>query len=99
MRGTWPIYPRTAIVEEAFKKFWEKERQKAYQTLYETEGLDKDALEKTIGDFLYTRKTPLYDDITDIMHEPPKLEDFSMVCERIIEKIKSYVDTYLDGID
>ena len=91
--------PEDGNVGEAFKKYWEKEKQKAYQTLYETEGLDKDALEKTIGDFLYTGKTPLYDDITDIMHEPPKLEDFSMVCERIIEKINSYVDTYLDGID
>ena len=52
-----------------------------------------------IGDYLYTEKSPLRDDVIAIMHTPPKLRDRGIVTERIIGKIKAFVETFIDGVD
>ncbi len=95
----FPVIPQEGDVGAAFEKYWTEEKRKAIQLLSEDEDLDTEGLKKVIGDYLYTERTPLRDDVIAIMHTPPKLRDRGTVTERIIGKIKSFVETYIDGVD
>ncbi|MDA8904749.1 type I restriction endonuclease subunit R, partial [Flavobacteriaceae bacterium] len=56
-------------IPEEFEKFWNKERVKYINKLVEEENLDKDKLEKVIGDYMFTEKEPLRDDLIDMLHK------------------------------
>ena len=58
-------------IPEEFEKFWNKERVKYINKLVEEENLDKDKLEKVIGDYMFTEKEPLRDDLIDMLHKRP----------------------------
>ena len=86
-------------VSEAFREHWEKEKQDALQDLCQTEGLLRGGLETIIDEYLFTEKTPLHDKVVSIMQQSPRLAERSATCERILEKILAFVETYIDGID
>ena len=71
----------------------------AIRDLVEAENLDFAGLHKVIDHYLFTEKTPLRDEITNIMQTPPKLKEISSVTERIIDKIRAFVETFIDGVD
>ena len=91
--------PHAGNIRESFKEYWEREKQNAFQSLCSAEGLPEDRLDKIIGEYLYSGKDPLLTAVIDILHEPPRLAEYSSTYERILEKIKSFVETYIDGID
>ena len=95
----FPDIPKGGDVGEVFDAYWTDEKHKAVQALSETEGLDMDGLEKVIGKYLFTEKTPLRDEVIAIMHTRPKLRERGTLTDRIIEKIKAYVETFIDGVD
>lgn len=86
-------------VGEVFEQYWTEEKKKAIAELSESEGLDQVGLEKVIGDYLFTEKTPLRDDVIKIMKERPRLKERKSVTLRIIEKIRAFVETFIDGVD
>ena len=95
----FPSIPREGDVGMAFEKYWTEEKYKAVQALSAAEGLDIDGLQKVIGDYLFTEKTPLRDEIIDIMNTRPGLKERRAITERIIDKIKAFVETFIDGVD
>jgi type I restriction enzyme R subunit len=56
-------------------------------------------LQKVIGDYLFTEKTPMRDDVVGILKKRPGLKERRSVSERIIGKIKAFVQTFIDGVD
>ncbi|WP_170331077.1 type I restriction endonuclease subunit R [Ruegeria arenilitoris] len=95
----FPDLPVTADVGAEFNSFWNEQKRVAIETLSSEEGLKKEKLEKVIGNYLFTEKTPMRDDIIGIMNKRPSLRERSTVAERVISKIKAYVETYIDGVD
>ena len=95
----FPVIPQESDVGAAFEKYWTEEKRKAIQLLSEDEDLDTEGLQKVISDYLYTEKTPLRDDVIAIMHTRPRLKQRRTITERIIEKIKAFVETFIDGVD
>ncbi|MEL7274535.1 MAG: type I restriction endonuclease subunit R [Pseudomonadota bacterium] len=95
----FPNISATEDVGEAFDAYWENQRQKALKTISEEEGLNRMALERVIGDFLFTEKLPLRDDVIGLMDERPGLRERSTVAERVIGKIKDFVQTFVDRVD
>ena len=95
----FPAIPKGIDVGEVFDTYWKEEKQKAVQKLSESEGLDLEGLQKVIGDYLFTENTPQRDDVVAIMRERPKLKERGTITERIIEKIKAFVETFIDGVD
>ncbi len=85
----------------AFGQYWTEEKNRAIQVLSEEEGLEAEGLQKVIEEYLFTEKTPLRDDVYKIIHvhARPGLRDRHTVIERVIEKIKAFVETYVDGVD
>ncbi|MGY6743608.1 MAG: type I restriction endonuclease subunit R [Cecembia sp.] len=85
-------------IPEEFAIFWTKERMDALKSLCESEGLDSDGLEKVIGDFIYTEKKPLRDDIIGLLKQKPALKERKSIAERIKDKILGFVETFINGI-
>ena len=50
-------------IPDAFETFWNAERLSAISKLSKEENLDAEKLEKIIGEYLFTEKTPMRDDI------------------------------------
>ncbi|EPA00011.1 Type I restriction-modification system, restriction subunit R [Indibacter alkaliphilus LW1] len=85
-------------IPEEFTHFWTMERLKALHELSEEENLDDQALEKVIGDFIYTEKEPLRDDIIGLLKDKPALKERKTIAERIKSKILGFVETFINGI-
>ena len=79
--------------------YWDKQKRLAIQNLSEEEGLNSDGLEKVIGNYLFTEKPPMRDDVIGIMATRPSLKQRGSVAERVIGKIKDFVETFIDGVD
>lgn len=94
-----PAIAKDGDVNRAFEQYLSEQREQALQSLCEEEGLDRDGLDRVIRNYLYTGKRPLQVDVIRIMDEKPRLRERRAVGERIIGRIVSYVDTFIDGMD
>jgi len=95
----FPDIPKGGDIGGEFESYWDKERQKALEVISAAEGLDPEGLQKVIGDYLFTEKPPMRDEVIGIMNKRPALKERSTISERIISKIKSFVETFIDGVD
>lgn len=85
-------------VPDVFADFIGKEKLIAIQNLSEQEDLNPKKLEKVIGDYLFTEKMPLRDDIVAIMNQRPSLKERKTKSERVTSKILNFVETFINGI-
>ncbi|WP_404466495.1 hypothetical protein LG331_16520 [Vreelandella aquamarina] len=88
-----------ADVSEAFDSYWTEEKHKAMVALSQEESLKPEGLEEVIGAYLFTEKTPMRDDVIEIMETRPGLRERRSVADRVIDKIKSFVETFIEGVD
>lgn len=85
-------------IPEAFNVFWEEEQKAAFRQLAEEEGLEPDKLEKLIGDYLFTGKKPLRNEMIEAMTKKPGLRDRASTAERMIEKIYRFMETFINDL-
>ena len=94
-----PTIPKGGDVNRVFEQYLSEQRKQALQTLCDEEGLNREGLDKVIGNYLFTNKTPLQVDVIRTMNKQPRLKERRQVGKRIIGRITSYVETYVDGMD
>ncbi|MFT6073734.1 MAG: type I restriction enzyme R subunit [Yoonia sp.] len=82
-----------------FDNYWEAQKQSALVTLSQDEGLKGEALDKVLANYLFTEKIPMRDDVIGIMETRPALRERRSVADRVIEKIKAFVETFVEGVD
>jgi type I restriction enzyme R subunit len=82
-----------------FDCYWEAKKQAALTTLSEEEGLTREGLDKVIAAYLFTEKTPIRDDVIGIMEKRPALRERRTIADRVIEKIKNFIETFVEGVD
>jgi len=85
-------------IPEEFEKYWTTERLLALEKLGKDENLNSVKLEKVIGNYLFTEKKPLRDDIVEMMNFRPLLVKRATVAERVTDKILGFVETFISGI-
>lgn len=95
---TLPGIEDSEDIPEEFSNFWTRERVEAIKNLSEEESLDAEKLEQVIGDFIYTEKEPLRDDIIGMMTKRPSLRERKTIAERVKTKIMDFVETFINGI-
>ncbi len=93
-----PLIADAESVPDAFDAYWEAEKQRAIKLFSETEHLDPEKLESVIGDFLYTNREPMREDVISMMKTRPKLKERATTAERLIQKVTHYVDTFVSGM-
>ncbi len=85
-------------IPDEFANYWSKERIAAIENLSKEENLDANKLQEVIGNYLFTEKKPLRDEIIGMLKERPSLKDRKTIAERVTEKIVGFVETFISGI-
>ncbi|TDR18634.1 type I restriction endonuclease subunit R [Flavobacterium cheniae] len=85
------------LVEEKFDEYLKEERKAAIEELSNEENLNQIVLEQVIGNYLFTNKTPLRDEIIATMQQRPSLKERASTTERITNKIIHFVETFISG--
>lgn len=93
-----PFVDDATNIGEAFDSFMEGEKQKALDEISREESLSRDKLDVLLSDYLFTERLPLPDDIVGMLSVKPKILERKTVVDRIIGKIISFVDTYVNGV-
>jgi type I restriction enzyme, R subunit len=93
-----PMIEDSEDIPDEFVQFMTIEKLQAIKLLSKEENLDAQKLEKVIGDYMFTEKIPLRDDIINTMNTRPGLKERKVKSERVISKILSFVETYISGV-
>ncbi|MCL4114648.1 UNVERIFIED_CONTAM: hypothetical protein GTU68_056201 [Idotea baltica] len=86
-------------VPQEFEKFWSQEQRKAFTSLVTEEKLSPDRTEKLIEQYLFAEREPLRDEILDLIDgDKPSILQRKPIGERILSKILSFVETFINGM-
>ncbi|MBN2782498.1 MAG: type I restriction endonuclease subunit R [Campylobacterales bacterium] len=81
-------------IEAEFEKFWDEQRNKAFDELCEVENLDSGEVRKLIDRYLYDERIPLANDVAKSLKIKLKLLERRKVVTRVLDKIVSFVDKF-----
>ncbi|SFG01509.1 type I restriction endonuclease subunit R [Neptunomonas qingdaonensis] len=84
-------------VGEAFDAYWEVEKHKALTELCEEESLVTDSFKAMVDRMIYTNRSPLRDDVFDVLQAKPKLLQRENVFNRVTDKVRGFVETFYKG--
>lgn len=87
------------LIKEHFEKFWNKERENAFNTIAEEENLNKVHFQSTISEYLFTEKTPKISEVLKLLEFKPKLAERNNIARRILDKIQDFVQTFVEGVE
>ncbi|KAA9340133.1 type I restriction endonuclease subunit R [Adhaeribacter soli] len=93
-----PHIEDTDDVQEAFENFWAAEQMKAFDALTAEEKLDPVKLQAVLGNYLFTERKPLRDEVLSMLPAMPKLLERKPVAERITTKMIGFVETFIRGM-
>lgn len=94
-----PVIEDTDDVTQEFEKFWSIEQQNAFNQLVKDENLSQEKTEKLIENYLFSEREPMRDEILDLIEgEKPTILQRKKLGDRILSKIVSFVDTFINGI-
>jgi len=88
-----------ADIEAIFKTYWQEESKKALQKLSTTEALHQNKVEIIINDYLFTGKMATEDEVLNTLKKQPSILYRETIGNRIIEKIKDFIQTFINGMD
>jgi type I restriction enzyme R subunit len=83
-------------VEDAFEKFWEEEKENAFDLLCQEENLNCEEVKRVVDTYIYEERVPLKDDIARTLMVRPKLLERRKVLPRVLNKIVKFVDKFYD---
>lgn len=86
----------TDDIEQEFEKFWDAEKEKAFNELCEEENLQSDKVKQVIDTYLYDERVPLANDIAWTLKVKPKLLERKKIVPRVLDKIVGFVDKFFE---
>lgn len=86
-------------IKDEFSAFWEKEQQDAYFKLCQEEQLDPDKITDIIGDYLFTERQPMSEDIVKALKTKPKILERKTIVERVTAKLMAFIETFIEGVE
>ena len=99
IQNNLPKISGSDTIEAEFKKYWQEETKKALQELSNEESLEQEKVEDVINDFLFSGKMATEDEIIDTLKERPSVLQRESISNRITQKIKDFISTFIDGVD
>ncbi|PQJ08798.1 deoxyribonuclease HsdR [Flavipsychrobacter stenotrophus] len=94
-----PVIEDTDNIPQEFEKFWNAEQQKAFNQLVKDENLAADKTEKIIEDYLFAEREPLRDEVLELIEgDKPTVLERKKVGDRILNRIMTFVETFINGI-
>ncbi|MEI6334285.1 MAG: type I restriction endonuclease subunit R [Methylococcaceae bacterium] len=91
------IKPTDNVVEQ-FENFWSENKQQAFTVLCAEEQIVPEQLEKLINDYTFANRLPREQEIVSALNFKPKILQRKSIIERVAEKIKAFIDTFIEGM-
>lgn len=85
-------------IQPEFEKYWNDQRTLALKELCDEEGLDKEQFSNLIEAYVFSEQEPIRDEVFKCLANRPSILKAREIGERIIEKMKAYVDTFISGM-
>lgn len=86
-------------IESKFNQYWTEEQKKAFHKMITDENLSSEKTEKLIEDYLFAEREPLRDEVLELLEgEKPSLLQRKKIGDRILGKIKEFVETFIEGM-
>ncbi|MEX2633673.1 MAG: type I restriction endonuclease subunit R [Balneolales bacterium] len=98
IRENLPEITDSDDIADEFESFWKAQRKLAFDALSNEENLDANRLEEVIGEYLFTEKPPLRDDVIGMMNKRPALKQRAGAAERITRRMRGFVETFVSGV-
>jgi len=87
-------------IPNAFEKYWNEEQVAAFKKLCEEEKLTPDKVDKIIDGYLFAEREPLRDEVLELIEgDKPSVLQRKTVGDRILHKILTFVDTFINGMN
>jgi type I restriction enzyme R subunit len=83
-------------LSDEFEKFWNDEKEKAFNEICDDENLDKDKVLKVVETYLYDQRQPLSDDIAKTLKVKPKLLERKKIIPRVLDKLMKFIERFAD---
>ena len=93
-----PQIDDSAMINNEFDQFWDKEKVKAFNEMCNELNLQPKKIQNIIGDYLFTERKPLGDEIVDALKEKPKILQRRSVIERVTKKILDFIEIFIEEI-
>jgi type I restriction enzyme R subunit len=95
-----PQIKDTEDITPAFEQFWNEEQQKEFTKIVSEENLSAEKTEKLIEDYLFAEREPLRDEVLELIEgEKPSLLQRKKLGDRILQRIKDFVETFINGMN
>ncbi|HQV79112.1 MAG TPA: type I restriction endonuclease subunit R [Chitinophagales bacterium] len=95
-----PIISDPDNITPAFEQFWNEEQQKEFSKIVQEENLSAEKTEKLIEDYLFAEREPLRDEVLELIEgEKPSLLQRKKLGDRILQRIKDFVETFINGMN
>ncbi|MBK7086545.1 MAG: type I restriction endonuclease subunit R [Flavobacteriales bacterium] len=85
-------------IQDEFEKYWEDQRVLALQRICEEEHLDQKQFANLIESYIFSGQEPLKDDVFRCLEARPSVLKAREIGERIVERMKEYVEVFLKGM-
>ncbi len=85
-------------IEDEFEKFWQDQKVLALGKLCEEEHLDKAQFKALIDTYIYSGREPIKDEVFQCLDNRPSILQARAIGERIIAKMKEYVEVFVKGM-
>lgn len=94
-----PYIEDSETIPQEFDKFWSAEQIKAFNHLVAEENLSAARTERLIENYLFSEQEPLRDEVLDLIEgTKPTILERKKTGDRILEKIVTFVKTFVSGI-
>ncbi len=91
------LQPNDNVIQ-AFESYWADRKQQAFSALCSDENLVPPALEKLLSHYAFANRLPRDQEIVDALNFKPKILERKPIVQRVAEKIKSFIDTFIEGM-
>jgi len=85
-------------IEDEFEKYWEEQKILALAKLCDEESLDKEQFKALIETYIFSGQAPLRDEVLKCLGDRPSILQAREIGERIILKMKEYVEVFVMGM-
>lgn len=85
-------------IPDEFEKFWEEQRLEALNTICQAENLDQKQFSNLIDTYIFNGQEPIKDDVFKCLEHRPSVLKAREIGERIIEKMKKFVEVFVRGV-
>lgn len=94
-----PLIDDSNEIAPAFDQFWNQEQQTEFLKIVTEENLSADKTEKLIEDYLFAEREPLRDEVLELIEgEKPSLLQRKKLGDKILQRIKDFVETFINGM-